>query len=174
MPVTNRSSGAQAGDVKFFSGSATPAGWLKANGALVSRTAYAALFAVIGTTYGAGDGATTFALPDYRGEFLRCADDGRGVDAGRVIGSAQAGQNASHTHTASTDSQGSHSHSVDRSTGTGGASYAYSVSSTSSGSSVFAANMYAAGAHTHNVTVNSSGGTEPRPRNVAVLACIKY
>ena len=68
-----------------------PTGWLKCNGALLSRTTYAALFAVIGTTYGAGDGSTTFALPDLRGEFLRGLDDGRGVDGGRALGSAQRG-----------------------------------------------------------------------------------
>lgn len=66
-----------------------PAGWLKANGAAVSRSTYATLFAAIGTTFGAGDGSTTFTLPDLRGEFIRGCDDGRGVDAGRAIGTAQ-------------------------------------------------------------------------------------
>ena len=81
---------APVGSVYTFAGTAVPVGWLKCNGALLSRTTYASLFAVIGTTYGAGDGSTTFALPDLRGEFVRGADDGRGVDAGRVLGSAQA------------------------------------------------------------------------------------
>jgi hypothetical protein len=48
-----------------------PAGFLECDGAQISRTTYAALFAVLGTTYGPGDGTTTFNLPDYRGEFLR-------------------------------------------------------------------------------------------------------
>lgn len=87
-----------SGTVLYFAGSAAPAGWLKANGAAVSRTAYAALFAAIGTTYGAGDGRSTFNLPDLRGEFLRGWDDGRGVDAGRVFGSAQAHALQSHQH----------------------------------------------------------------------------
>ena len=81
---------APTGSVYTFAGSTVPTGWLKCNGALLSRTTYAALFAVIGTTYGAGDGSTTFALPDLRGEFVRGFDDGRGVDAGRTLGSAQA------------------------------------------------------------------------------------
>ena len=81
---------APTGSVYTFAGSTVPTGWLKCNGALLSRTTYASLFAVIGTTYGAGDGSTTFALPDLRGEFVRGADDGRGVDAGRTLGSAQA------------------------------------------------------------------------------------
>ena len=78
-----------SGAVLYFAGQTAPAGWLKANGAAVSRTAYAALFAAIGTTYGAGDGSTTFNLPDLRGEFMRGWDDGRGIDSGRAIGSAQ-------------------------------------------------------------------------------------
>ena len=80
---------APVGSVYTFAGSTVPTGWLKCNGALLSRTTYAALFAVIGTTYGAGDGSTTFALPDLRGEFVRGVDDGRGVDAGRVLASFQ-------------------------------------------------------------------------------------
>jgi len=78
-----------SGAVLYFAGQTAPAGWLKANGAAVSRTAYATLFAAIGTTYGAGDGSTTFNLPDLRGEFMRGWDDGRGIDSGRAIGSAQ-------------------------------------------------------------------------------------
>lgn len=101
----------------FFATTTAPAGWLKANGAAVSRTAYAALFARIGTTFGAGDGSTTFNLPDMRGEFVRALDDGRGVDAGRSLGAYQAGQNASHTHTGTTGNQSAdHSHSGTTST----------------------------------------------------------
>ena len=81
---------APTGSVYTFAGATVPTGWLKCNGALLSRTTYAALFAVIGTTYGAGDGSTTFALPDLRGEFVRGFDDARGVDSGRIFGSAQA------------------------------------------------------------------------------------
>lgn len=80
---------APTGSVYTFAGATVPTGWLKCNGAQLSRTTYAALFAVIGTTYGAGDGSTTFALPDLRGEFVRGVDDGRGVDAGRALGSKQ-------------------------------------------------------------------------------------
>ncbi len=78
------------GTVQFYAANTAPAGWVKANGAALSRTTYAALFAAIGTTFGAGDGSTTFNLPDMRGEFPRGWDDGRGVDTGRAIGTAQA------------------------------------------------------------------------------------
>lgn len=81
--------GVPTGAIAYFAHAAVPFGWLKANGAAVSRTVYANLFALIGTTYGAGDGRTTFNLPDLRGEFIRSWDDGRGIDSGRVFGGAQ-------------------------------------------------------------------------------------
>lgn len=87
-----------SGTVLYFAGQTAPAGWLKANGAAVSRTAYAALFAAIGTTYGVGDGRNTFNLPDLRGEFIRGWDDGRGVDAPRPMGSAQVDAVRQHYH----------------------------------------------------------------------------
>ena len=87
-----------SGTVLYFAGRTAPAGWLKANGAAISRTAYAALFAAIGTTYGAGDGRSTFNLPDLRGEFIRGWDDGRGVDTGHLFGSAQADAMRQHYH----------------------------------------------------------------------------
>ena len=87
-----------SGTVLYFAGQTAPAGWLKANGAAVSRTAYAALFAAIGTTYGAGDFLNTFNLPDLRGEFLRGWDDGRGVDPGRRFGFGQADDVRQHYH----------------------------------------------------------------------------
>lgn len=76
-----------------------PNGYLKANGAAVSRTTYSALFTAISTTFGAGDGSTTFNIPELRGEFIRSLDDLRGIDTGRVLGSAQAGSVESHSHT---------------------------------------------------------------------------
>ena len=58
------------GTLIHYAGRTVPSGWLIANGANVSRKAYAALFAAIGTTYGAGDGSTTFGLPDLNNRFL--------------------------------------------------------------------------------------------------------
>lgn len=77
------------GFVLPFAANAIPTGWLKANGAAISRTTYAKLFANIGAVFGAGDGSTTFNLPDLRGVFVRGFDDGRGQDPGRTIGSYQ-------------------------------------------------------------------------------------
>lgn len=74
-----------------FAGATAPEGWLLCDGAAVSRATYAALFAKTGTAFGAGNGTTTFNLPDLRGEFVRGLDGGRGVDTGRTLGSKQKG-----------------------------------------------------------------------------------
>jgi prepilin-type N-terminal cleavage/methylation domain-containing protein len=85
-----------AGTIISYAGNITmlkpiPSGWLLCDGHAVLRTTYPALFSAIGTTYGAGDGSTTFNLPDLRGEFIRGFDNGRGVDSGRTLGSWQKG-----------------------------------------------------------------------------------
>ena len=77
------------GTVQYFASERIPKGWLICNGAHISRETYADLFRVIGTRFGAGDGVNTFQLPDLRGEFIRGADLGRGVDRDRVMGSWQ-------------------------------------------------------------------------------------
>jgi len=167
--------GVAVGTVIHVAQNTAPTGYLKANGALVNRTTYADLFAAIGTTFGAGNGSTTFALPDLRGEFIRGWDDGRGVDTGRAFGSAQSGANAPHTHGAGTyaaASDGAHTHTVPLTgAGSGGSNARFvpdGVSNTPTATS-------SGGAHTHSLSGSSaSEGTEARPRNVALLACIKF
>ena len=90
--------GVPTGFILYTSSNVVPFGWLKANGAAVSRTDFAQLFAAIGTSYGAGDGRTTFNLPDLRAEFIRGWDDGKGVDLGRTLGSLQDDQLRSKSH----------------------------------------------------------------------------
>lgn len=142
---------APAGLIGHFARSTAPTGWLKANGAAISRTAYADLFAAIGTTFGSGDGFNTFNLPDLRGEFVRGWDDGRGVDAGRTLGSAQADEFKSHTHGTQYDDR------------------------TPSGIDYNGSRSEIGGVGTGwNYQTTATGGTETRPRNVALLACIKY
>lgn len=165
---------APPGEVSFFARNTAPPGWLKANGAAVSRTAYADLFAAIGTTWGAGDGFTTFNLPDLRGEFLRGWDDGRGLDPGRLFASVQNSQNLAHSHAASTTTAGSHTHTVsydDNKYYAGGGSPSQGSGRYSNTRNIATASS---GAHSHGVNVSSSGGSEARPRNVALLACIKF
>jgi microcystin-dependent protein len=98
------------GSILFMATPIVPNGWLKADGSAVSRATYSRLFTAIGTTYGSGDGSTTFNLPDLRGQFIRGFDDGAGVDSGRVLGSTQTDQNKSHTHTNSVTTDGGHVH----------------------------------------------------------------
>ena len=168
--LSNLPAGVPAGGVAHFAMSTAPTGWLKCNGALVSRTTYAALFAAIGTTFSAGDGVTTFGLPELRGEFIRCLSDGRAVDTGRGLGSAQGEAYLNHSHAASADTGGEHTHTVP--VGRGGVGSVGEVSA-DTGVTAFTGS---AGAHSHTITVATSttGGTETRPRNVALLACIKY
>lgn len=137
------------GHIDYTARTTAPAGWMACDGRTLSRSVYASLFAAIGTTYGAGDGSTTFNIPDLRGEFIRGLDSGRGVDSGRALGSAQASQNLSHTHL------------VRRINSSGGAT-------TALGSGANASTWADDGPMT------SSGGTEARPRNVALLAIIRY
>ena len=140
------------GAVVAFAMSTPPTGFLKANGAAISRTAYSALFAKIGTTYGAGNGSTTFNVPDLRGEFVRGWDDGRGVDTGRSLGSTQNHALQSHTHTFPVYRAGNF---------TAPELFASADSKTTS-------------TFIGNIVVSAAGGAETRPRNVALLACIKY
>lgn len=186
-----------AGAVSAFARNTAPDGWLKANGAAVSRTAYAALFAAIGTTFGAGDGSTTFNLPDLRGEFIRGWDDGRGVDSGRAFGSAQGDQNkqhshtgtaqsdGAHTHTGSTNTTGAHTHDIARNAPGTGSVQTFSFGAAtgvtnqpnaalSAGNHSHTVTINSGGDHTHNLSINNEGGNEARPRNIALLYCIKY
>jgi len=148
-----------AGTVIYSARSTAPTGYLKANGAAVSRSTYATLFAAIGTVYGAGDGSTTFNVPELRGEFARGLDDGRGIDTSRALGSAQAQSYQSHNHTASVSISGMYVSAI----GSSGRQ--------SGGANAVEAVYYST--PTGSVTVDNSGSTETRPRNVALLACIK-
>lgn len=149
------------GDIKASAVNAVPDGWLKANGAAVSRTTYADLFAAIGTTYGAGNGTTTFNVPDLRGEFIRGLDEGRGVDPSRVMGSSQAGAIESHSHRDLFAFGGGAG-------GTPNPSTAYSKDYHATGTINFDGTGNGAG-----LTSGTTGGAETRPRNVAMIYLIK-
>lgn len=136
---------------------ALPPDAVEANGAAVSRTTYADLFAIYGTKYGPGDGATTFNLPDARGEFLRIWDHGAGRDpdaAGRTDRGDGTTGDAVGTKQGHVFAQ--HSHGV-----TVIVTPAY----------VFFNNPYTlfgpGGGHAWE------GGNETRPRNINVMLCIK-
>lgn len=161
---------APSGMVVFFSRSTPPPGWLKCNGAAVSRTVYASLFAAIGTTAGAGDGSTTFNVPDIRGDAIRGWDDGRGVDAGRALGSEQM------------DAFQGHARDLRRSQGTAvmhGVNYYQNVSVNDSQFSQAPAgsgtgDSWLTGEYLqHRDYGTPRVAAETRMRNIALLACIK-
>lgn len=89
--------GAPIGSVMYFAASSAPAGWLECNGQLVSRAIYLDLYRIIKYTFGRNEDGTQFALPDLRGEFVRGWDHYRGVDLDRAFGSWQKGSFAGDT-----------------------------------------------------------------------------
>jgi microcystin-dependent protein len=149
-----------AGIVVEVSGNVAPAGYVKANGGTYNRVAQPRLWAWAQASgnlaasegaktkgqYGPGNGTTTFSIPDLRGWFVRAWDDGAGIDSGRGIGTEQASQVEAHTH-----------------------SLPPVISSPGSGSTP----GLVVGFFSSAQGTGSFGGTETRPRNVALLYCIK-
>jgi len=111
-----------SGDVKMFAGASIASGWLACDGALVSRSTYSALFTAIGTAWGAGDGSSTFALPDLRGRAPVGVGTGASLTARNLAATGGAEthtltttETAAHTHTqnAHTHTQDAHNHTQD-------------------------------------------------------------
>lgn len=147
------------GSIIAYGGSSTPSAWLFCDGAAVSRTTYSTLYSKIGTTWGSGDGLTTFNVPDLQNMFLR----GSGSSA---VGVYEADTYLNHTHPISDPG---HAHVV-----YGVLEAAYQAGNIRSLSSSSGNNVNSASAAT-GITVNSSttGGTETRPKNKRVLYIIK-
>jgi microcystin-dependent protein len=156
------------GSVTAFAGSAAPSGWLLCGGQTVSRTQYSGLFLTIGTTYGAGDGSTTFALPDLRGRTIAGEDDMGGTAANRLT-SAGSGVNGlvlgatggSQTHTLTTTEMPVHSHELQRNN-----QAATSVSADASGLYQSSANT---GATYTNTQAAGSGGAHNNTQPTMIL-----
>jgi phage-related tail fiber protein len=176
--------GLPVGAVIHVAMTSAPSGYLKANGAAVSRTTYADLFAAIGTTFGSGDGSTTFNLPDLRGEFVRGWDDSRGVDSGRLMGTSQKG-----TLTVSDPNYSSFNVTslIGRSNYTGGTGSPAGTTTdptfpNEAGQDLVTRSQYPNVLNSYISHANaplelgsngfSYGAT--RPRNVSLLACIKF
>jgi microcystin-dependent protein len=140
-----------------------PAGFLECNGAAVSRTTYAALFAIVGVVHGQGDGSTTFNLPDMRGYFARGWDHGAPAgdpDAATRTAAGTGGATGDHVGSVQADEVKAHAHTVQ----------AYALNYAVSGSGYFL--MNATGGTTFNT--NNSTGAETRPKNKNVMYVIKY
>ena len=144
------------GAVFHFAASTPPTGYLKCNGDTVPNGSgtvqgitadFSDLYTILGSTYGSAG-----QLPDLRGEFLRGWDDSRGVDSGRGFGSSQTDDFESHSHRV-----GSRDSLTDYGT-SGAVEFVWSYPSP--------VGQY--------VNSQSVGGDETRPRNIALLACIKY
>ncbi|MBI6563254.1 tail fiber protein [Pseudomonas synxantha] len=148
-------SSSSVGEYKDVSHNDSPDyGWLKCNGAVISRSAYSKLFAKIGTSYNlGGELSTQFRIPDWRGVFPRCLDDGRGIDSGRTIGSSiQLSQNKSHTH------------SIE----------AWASSGPDPTGGPYAVGADAIGTRGVDIVTIESGGTESRPINLVQVRWIRY
>lgn len=163
-----------SGAIMAFAGSTAPSGWLKCEGQAISRTTYATLYAAIGTTWGTGDGSTTFNVPDLRGMFLR----GTGTNAtgsssgaaGPSVGAYAADTYLNHTHTDS-----GHTHNA-----TGSGAYFAQIGAGSStwqniqpqaSTPIYQQATTASG--TANIQTSTTGGTETKPKNYGVLYIIK-
>ncbi|MDC4808520.1 tail fiber protein, partial [Acinetobacter baumannii] len=164
----SKANGIPPGAIVCFAMNKAPTGYLKANGAAISRTVYADLFAEIGTMYAEGDGVNTFNIPDARAEFIRALDDGRGIDIGRVIGSKQTQQVLKHKHMGFGEAIdgwifGNSAEKGHMGTN-GGLDYDNYLYFTNDGTAYKGEDPNPAGVV----------GNENRPRNIAFLACIKY
>lgn len=151
-----------AGAVMAFAMNSAPSGWLEANGAAVSRSTYAALFSAIGITHGAGNGSTTFNLPDLRGIFVR------GSGAQTISGTSYSKTFAAKEG----DAFQGHIHSVASS----------NALATSAGTGVlggpdatfFGATITIGAAATDGTNGTPRTASETRPANIALLYCIKF
>jgi len=170
------------GMVAVFAGTTAATGWTKINGALLSRTTYAALFAYASAQglvteaawtagswgrFSEGDGSTTFRLPDFRSMFLQGLDESRGLDVGRLIGVYQAPDNQAHSHAVTdpshTHGDGGHLHGGVTS-GVGDHSHGYNnwappgAGAFSGATAVYAptgGTTNPAGAHSHTITTDT-------------------
>lgn len=147
------------GSIMAWPDSTPPTNYLECNGAAISRTTYAALFAKLGTRFGPGDASTTFNLPDLRGEFLRGWDHGKGADPDASSRTDRGdGTTGDNVGTRQLDQFKNHTHGLPREAGDGL-------------STVFAGKQKVV--YTY-INTEGAGGNETRPRNVTVMFCVRY
>ena len=175
--------GVPSGAVFCIAVASVPSGYLECNGQSVSRTTFSALFAVIGTQYGASN-SSTFKVPDLRGEFIRGFDNGRGVDSGRSVASSQSHQHPQHNHNVSASSNSSvsdpgHKHNILFGIGSFGGSSGAQVPRDSGTITNRMSNSNTGISVSTSTSISQSnrGGTsnssETRPRNIAMMYVIK-
>ena len=176
------------GMIGYFPGRAAPSGWLKANGALVSRASYPALLNYANTYatvseaswwsgyfgwFTPGDGSTTFRLPELRGYFIRswADNDTTSINYGRDVGTFQDQSLENHQHTGTTSGQTvDHTHTYSQSRVAGGNYSTNGTDNTGISNTGGTSND-----HAHHFTTDVAGnGIENRPQSMAMMACIAY
>ena len=164
-----------AGSEMTWATATVPTGWLEENGAAISRSTYSALFAVLGTTFGVGDGSSTFNLPDARGEFIRGWAHGSANDpdraartnrgdgtTGDVVGSKQLDQFQGHIF------------SVRGNNNAGGPAQDANIIFHIAGSALNNPNSVTTGAQSDGTNGTPRTGLETRVRNTNRMIIIKY
>lgn len=159
---TSAASVVPTGSVIAYGATTAPSGWLLANGAAVSRTTYATLFSIIGTSFGTGDGSTTFNVPDLRGEFIRGWNNASGNDPDA------ASRTAFMTGGASGDNIGSYQADIFKTHD----HWYYSPSTGANAGQGASSGSWGGGSYTSGP--NPAGGNETRPKNVYLNYIIKY
>lgn len=161
------------GVIQLYAGSTAPNGWLICNGQSVSRTTYAALYAVIGTTYGAGDGSTTFNVPNLVNKTVR-GSNSLGKTGGADTVTLSTANLPAHSHgvgTLATNNTGAHTHQGRVKTLGSTGSFPSYISTAASGYSGGADGLiYESGAHTHTI----SGATASAGSGSAVTITNPY
>ena len=150
------------GTIISFAGTTYPTGWLECNGSDILRADYADLFKVVGDTFDSDDDSTTFTLPDLRGEFIRGWDNSRGIDANRMFGSDQ---KATRVYFNNGSEDGYHNGVFDQDSKIG-ADYDGSIERLNFGSyASTTTDIIRGGVFAEGIRV--------RPRNIALMYCIK-
>ena len=175
MNISEINSGVQVnvlvGTIVYFARTSAPVGWLECNGASLNINDYNYLYSVIGTRYGSVD-SNSFNLPDFRGEFIRCWSSYTGEDNTRSIdGNVQMDTYENHMHWMSGAPIDDRNFS-----GSGYTNYqTYGLVSDASSYLIVDHNSGAGRYSRIDPDHSSRGGVdETRPRNIALLACIKY
>jgi microcystin-dependent protein len=175
---TSAASDTPSGLIAPYAGSSAPSGWLLAYGQCVSRATYAALFAVIGTTYDNACSGSEFGIPDLRGRVVAGQDDMGGSSGNRLTDLAN-GVNGdtlgdtggdesftlsvatmpSHSHDGETDSGGSHNHDF----GNGGGTDSVENGSNATVADSATGSTSTDGSHTHDFETSTEGDGDPQP-----------
>ena len=173
-------SGVPVGTILAHAANTPPSGFLECNGSNISRSTYATLFSTISTTFGVGDGSSTFALPDLRGQFIRGWANTGSTDASRVFGSTQTDQNKNHTHTTDSTTLTGGIRKISEGFLAGGSATGVFTKTSDGNNSVTGSSSTSPvggvdfdGTHTHTIS-SSGGGTEARPTNLALMYIIKF